>query len=192
MRALRLPILASTLVAVALFACSGDDEPEPTPTASTELEPSVAEFVADPPPGAPGTVIYLDAPASQPLTDGEFAVTLNIRDVRDLGGFAFVIKTGSSDLQILDVREGDFFGRSGLEMSCIPAPNYGTAISCVPREEITAGVSGSGILAHLTLLAHGAGDFEIQFVEARTQGTDPLVASTTSAATAVGGTVRVK
>jgi hypothetical protein len=193
MKALRLPILAFTLVAVALVACSGDDEPEPTPTASPALEPSVAEFVADPPPRTIRPVVYLDAPASQPLIDGEFAVTVNIREVRDLFCCSFVIKTGSSDLKILDVRHGDFLGNSGREMSCIPAPLYGTALSCVPGGEgPRAAASGSGILAHLTLLAHGAGDFEIQFVEVRTRGTEPGIASTNSAVDAVGGTVSVK
>jgi hypothetical protein len=150
------------------------------------------EFAHDPHAGAPSTLIYVDAPQSQPLDGGEFTIEVGIRRATNLGAFMFVLSTGSSDLRVTGVREARFLGSSGREVRCEP-PAIGESevtFLCVTLRDLpAAGVSGAGALATVRLAAEAPGVYQLELL--RTQAAEPSGAPILGLAQA-GGTFTVR
>jgi hypothetical protein len=114
-------------------------------------------------------VVTVTAAAKAPLDGGDMQIQLGVSDVKNLGGFQFVLTVDSKVLQPVSVTKGEFLGSSGREVFC-PEPTVDSEsvrLSCVTLREQPAGADGSGTLAIVTLKPEAAGASDLALSHVR-------------------------
>ena len=104
-------------------------------------------------------VVTITAPAKAPPDGGELQIQVGVSNVKNIGGFQFVLTVDSKVLRPVAVTKGEFLGSSGREVFC-PEPTVDSdsvLLECVTLREQPAGADGSGTLAIVTLKPEAAG-----------------------------------
>ena len=111
--------------------------------------------------------------ASQVQPGDTFTVTVEIKDVMDLGAYSFELTFNPAVLEALDVTLGDFLGSTGrsvVELGPTISNTVGTLAYGAASFGEQEGPNGSGVLATITFLAVEPGDSPLKLEN--TQVTD--------------------
>ena len=126
----------------------------PTPAATMTTTPTATITLT------PGPVRVFVTPFAKV---GQFGVPITIdvaaENVSNLGAYEFTLDFDPSVLQFAGANDAGFLATSGREVQCAP-PQPSTASvrsSCVSLGSDLPGVSGSGVLAHLTFMPISSG-----------------------------------
>lgn len=164
------PLTIAGLVVVAplLWACTvlGESAPTPTPTVEptpTPRLPTSASFEHLERPSVGGILAFVDAPAQQEVTGGEFETAIRVRGVVDLGAFEVRVRT-TAGLTPTYATAGELLGSTGREVYC-SEPDYGkdsVFLQCVTLGVQPRGASGEGELAKVTFKADERATYDIE------------------------------
>jgi hypothetical protein len=121
---------------------------------------------------AQGATVSL-LPSSQNVDLGEsLAVDVAIENATDIAAFEFRVKYDPDILELQDVSETDFLASTGRTITCPPITNEQARkttdawFGCATINTTNGPpVSGSGVLAHITFTAKGAGITYLTFVK---------------------------
>lgn len=166
LRRSRFAILAGTLLALAAIPLPG--------AASTQSETAT---------------VKVTAPSKAAAGGSDRQVLIDVSDVKNIGGFQFVLTVDSKVLKPVSVTKGEFLGSSGREVFC-PEPTIDSAsvlLKCVTLRDQPAGADGSGTLAIVTLKPEAAGASDLALTHVRLLEPD----GTEIAAKTVDGTLTV-
>ncbi len=114
-------------------------------------------------------VVTITAPEKAPPDGGEVQVQVGVSDVKNIGGFQFVLTVDSKVLKPVSVTKGEFLGSSGREVYC-PEPTVDSdsvLLKCVTLRDQPAGADGSGTLAIVTLKPETAGASDLALSHVR-------------------------
>ena len=103
--------------------------------------------------------VTLTAPSKAAPDGAELQVVVNVKDVKNIGGFQFVLTVDSKVLKPISAVKGDFLGSSGREVYC-PEPTVDSdsvLLKCVTLRPEPAGADGGGVLATVTFKPQAAG-----------------------------------
>ncbi len=114
-------------------------------------------------------VVTIMAPAKAAPDGDELQIQVGVSDVKNIGGFQFVLTVDSKILKPVSVAKGEFLGSSGREVFC-PEPTVDSAsvlLKCVTLRDQPAGADGSGTLAIVTLKPEAAGASDLALSHVR-------------------------
>ena len=103
--------------------------------------------------------VKVTAPSKVAVGSSDLQAQIDVSDVKNLGGFQFVLTVDSKVLKPVSVSKGEFLGSSGREVFC-PEPTVDSdslQLKCVTLRDHPAGADGNGILATVTLKPEAAG-----------------------------------
>jgi hypothetical protein len=103
--------------------------------------------------------VKVTAPSKAAPGGTDLQAQIDVSDVKNLGGFQFVLTVDSKVLKPISVSNGEFLGSSGREVFC-PEPTVDSdsvLLKCVTLRDHPAGADGSGTLATVTLKPETAG-----------------------------------
>jgi Cohesin domain len=114
-------------------------------------------------------VVRVTAPSKASTAAGDISVLINVSNVKNIGGFEFVLTVDSKVLTPVSVVKGEFLGSSGREVFC-SEPTIDSAsllFRCVTLRSEPAGADGSGTLGMVTLKPAGAGSSDLALSHVR-------------------------
>lgn len=126
--------------------------------------------------------VTLTAPAKASPDGNELQVLVNVKDVKNIGGFQFVLTVDSKVLKPISAVKGEFLSSSGREAFC-PEPTVDSdsvLLKCVTLRPEPAGADGAGVLASVTFKPRAAGTSDLTLSHVRLlepDGTDIMVKS---------------
>jgi len=114
------------------------------------------------------TTIYLDAPTVVRVCEN-FTVSIKVADAVDLWGWQVRLKWDTALMEFVDVVEGDFLKTGGVTLwSGGPIiPEGSILIGAYLQYDVLNSVSGSGILANVTLHCTGSGGSALNLVQTK-------------------------
>jgi hypothetical protein len=113
--------------------------------------------------------VSLTAPSKAAPDGAEIDVLVNVKDVKNIGGFQFILTVDSGVLQPVSVAKGEFLGSSGREVYC-PEPTIDSSsvlLKCVTLRPEPAGADGSGLLATVKFKPLAAGNTSLALSHVR-------------------------
>ena len=126
--------------------------------------------------------VTLTAPSKAAADGAELDVLVNVKNVKNLGGFQFVLTVDSKVLKPISVVKGEFLGSSGREVFC-PEPTVDSdsvLLKCVTLRPEPAGADGAGLLATVRFKPQAAGTTDLSLSHVRLLQPDSTEIGSTS------------